>query len=79
MCYEEAVVEMNIRDGDDDVGRKKSLKKNENERPPREGREATKRWWEETIVKLTISCIFGQMMSQFPFIPHEACVQNLFY
>jgi hypothetical protein len=29
VCYEEVVVEMNIRDGDDDVGLKKSLKKNE--------------------------------------------------
>ena len=29
MCYEEAVVEMNIQVGDDDVGVEKSLKKNE--------------------------------------------------
>jgi hypothetical protein len=46
VCYEEAVVEMNIHVGDDDVGVEKSPKKWEatrkmkNERPPREEREA---------------------------------------
>ena len=37
MCYEEAVMEMNIHVGDDDVGVEKSPK---NERPPTKGREA---------------------------------------
>jgi hypothetical protein len=37
VCYEEAVVEMKIDVGDDDVRVGESLK---NERPPREGREA---------------------------------------
>jgi hypothetical protein len=45
VCYEEAVLEMNIPIGDDDVKVEMSLK---NERPPREGREATERCREES-------------------------------
>ena len=39
---------MNIPIGDDDVGVERSLKKNENERPSREGRDATERCREES-------------------------------
>jgi hypothetical protein len=45
VCYEEAVLEMNILIGDDDVRVGKSL---ENERPPREGSEATEGCREES-------------------------------
>jgi hypothetical protein len=48
VCYEEAVMEMNIHVGDDNVGVEKSLKKNKKGEATKEGRETTDRCREES-------------------------------
>ena len=62
MCYEEAVVEINIHVGDDDVGVEKSTKKNEKWKMrghQKKGEEPSRGVGKRVMVRPIISFIFG--------------------